>query len=100
MITYAASVTFLADRLAVERDAARRERDRASQTVSFLADIFRISDPGETRGASVTAREILDWGAEKARLELDGQPALQADLFDTIASSISTWVSTRKRRSC
>ncbi len=82
--SYAASVTFLAGRLEQERDSARRERDRAAQTVSFLADIFRISDPGETRGNRVTAREILDWGAEKAELELDAQPQLQAELLDTI----------------
>lgn len=84
LLAYAASVTFLAERLEEERDAARRERDRATQTVGFLEDIFRISDPGETRGNRITAREILDWGAEKAERELDGRPELQADLFDVI----------------
>ena len=81
---YALSMAVLADRLELERDAARRERDKAEQTSGFLADIFRISDPGETRGNRVTAREILDWGAEKAERELSDQPELQAEVFDTV----------------
>jgi len=81
---YALSMAVLADRLEIERDTARRERDKAEQTSGFLADIFRISDPGETRGNRVTAREILDWGAQKAERELSDQPELQAEVFDTV----------------
>ncbi|HEY9231040.1 MAG TPA: serine/threonine-protein kinase, partial [Blastocatellia bacterium] len=63
---------------------AARERDKAQQVAQFLAEIFKVSDPGESRGASVTAREILDKGAERIDRELSGQPEVQATLMATI----------------
>jgi eukaryotic-like serine/threonine-protein kinase len=63
---------------------AARERDKAQQVSQFLAEIFKVSDPGESRGASVTAREILDKGAERIDRELSGQPEVQATLMATI----------------
>src|SRR4051812_7147157 len=74
-----------------ERDAALRARADAEQArresegvSSFLADIFKVSDPGEARGGTVTARELLDRGAERIRHELRDQPAGRARLLDTI----------------
>ncbi|HEY0553967.1 MAG TPA: tetratricopeptide repeat-containing protein kinase family protein, partial [Thermoanaerobaculia bacterium] len=74
-----------------ERDAAVRARQEAELArqqgegvVSFLTDLFKVSDPGEARGATVTARELLDQGARKVRRDLRGQPAVQARLLDTI----------------
>ncbi|HKQ06233.1 MAG TPA: serine/threonine-protein kinase [Blastocatellia bacterium] len=63
---------------------AARERDKARQVAQFLAEIFKVSDPGESRGNSVTAREILDKGAERIDRELSGQPEVQATLMATI----------------
>jgi tetratricopeptide (TPR) repeat protein/tRNA A-37 threonylcarbamoyl transferase component Bud32 len=74
-----------------ERDAAIHARQEAELTrqqgegvVSFLTDLFMVSDPSETRGATVTARELLDLGAQKVRRDLRGQPPVQARLLDTI----------------
>ncbi|MEN3335841.1 MAG: eukaryotic-like serine/threonine-protein kinase [Blastocatellia bacterium] len=63
---------------------AARERDKAKQVAEFLTEIFKVSDPGESRGNSVTAREILDQGAERIDKELRGQPEIQATLMATI----------------
>jgi serine/threonine protein kinase/tetratricopeptide (TPR) repeat protein len=63
---------------------AARERDKAKQVSAFLAEIFKVSDPGESRGNSVTAREILDQGAQRIDKELSGQPEVQATLMATI----------------
>ena len=74
-----------------ERDAAVRARQEAELArrqgegvVSFLTDLFKVSDPGEGRGATVTARELLDQGAGKVRRDLRSQPPVQARLLDTI----------------
>jgi non-specific serine/threonine protein kinase/serine/threonine-protein kinase len=71
-------------RIARERDRANREADAASFVSSFLVDLFEVSDPGEARGDSVSAREILDRGAGKIERELVGQPELQARLMATM----------------
>ena len=51
----------------IQRTMARRqtaraeaEAETAKQTTHFLVDLFRISDPSEARGNTVTAREMLD----------------------------------------
>jgi serine/threonine-protein kinase len=63
-----------------------RERDTAEQVSRFLIEIFQVSDPGQARGNSVTARELLDRGAERITSELEGEPIVQARLMDTIGS--------------
>ncbi len=75
-----------ATRLAEERDRTARERDTAQQVVSFLTGLFELSDPDAAAGASVTARELLDRGAERIDSELTGQPVVQARLLGTIGS--------------
>src|SRR6185369_14139143 len=55
------------------RRKAEIERARAEQVAAFLADLFKVADPAEARGARVTAREILDWSASRAH-EMHGQP--------------------------
>ncbi|MGZ8843011.1 MAG: tetratricopeptide repeat protein, partial [Pyrinomonadaceae bacterium] len=71
-------------RLARERDKAARERDRAERVSAFLGDLFKVSDPSQAKGNTITAREILDKGAEKITKELNDQPEVQATLMDTI----------------
>ncbi len=75
-----------AERAKAERhlEAARTQSARAEQVSAFLVDIFEISDPDEAKGNQVTAREILDRGAEKIRRELDAQPELKEQLMSTI----------------
>jgi serine/threonine-protein kinase len=60
------------------------ERDRANQVSELLVDLFHLADPTGTRGSTITAREILDHGAERVR-RLDGQPETQAMLYETLA---------------
>jgi len=65
---------------------ARSEAETAKQVVTFLTGIFRVADPSEARGNTVTAREILDVGAERISSELAGQPAVRAQMMQTIGS--------------
>ncbi|MBN1163078.1 MAG: serine/threonine protein kinase [Candidatus Krumholzibacteriota bacterium] len=63
---------------------AREEAETASRVSTFLEGLFEVSDPGEARGNTVTAREILDKGAEKIIRELENQPLIQARLMVTM----------------
>ncbi len=65
---------------------AARERDRAERVAEFLIDLFKVVDPGEARGNSITAREVLDRGAERIERELADQPVVQARLRDVIGN--------------
>jgi serine/threonine protein kinase len=61
-----------------------RERNKANQVAAFLTDLFRSADPYNLKGDRITARELLDRGAERVSRELDGQPEVQASLMLTI----------------
>jgi tetratricopeptide (TPR) repeat protein len=71
-------------RALVAADQAKAEADKAAAVAQFLTDLFREADPARARGASVTARELLDRGAERLSTELASQDALRATLMDTI----------------
>ncbi|MCK4759222.1 MAG: serine/threonine protein kinase, partial [Candidatus Aminicenantes bacterium] len=62
----------------------REEAQTAQQVSDFLVELFRISDPSEAKGNAITAREILDRGAERIEAELSEQPLIQARLMDTM----------------
>ena len=80
LIAFAVTSVLAARRIAAERDVAQAARQEAETVAVFLTDIFGVADPRETRGDAVTAREILDWGAERISREMSGQPAMQARL--------------------
>jgi len=63
---------------------AKEEADTAQQVSNFLVELFEVSDPSEARGNTITAREILDRGAEKVDRELESQPLVQARLMNTM----------------
>jgi serine/threonine protein kinase len=65
----------------IERDRARRERDRAARVTEFMANMFQISNPSESRGNSVTAREILDRASAEIGKGLSRDPELQAEMM-------------------
>ena len=77
-------MTFMAFRIRREADRANLEAESAKQVSEFLVAMFDTSDPSESRGRSITAREILDRGARRVQEELAGQPLIQARLDDRI----------------
>ncbi|HEX5042525.1 MAG TPA: serine/threonine-protein kinase [Candidatus Polarisedimenticolaceae bacterium] len=80
VVGLAATMTVQAVRLAHQRDEIRVERDKALEVRAFLEEVFSGSDPSETGGETVTAREILDKGASRVLGKLNGQPDTQAAL--------------------
>jgi tetratricopeptide (TPR) repeat protein len=71
---------------AAERQAAV-EAATANEVSEFLAGLFKMSSPYESLGDSVTAREMLDRGAERIEEELANQPLVQAPLMATLGSA-------------
>lgn len=67
-----------------ERDIARQKTLTAERTVTFVKSLFEVADPSEARGASITAREILDRGAASIDRGLDREPSVKAELGTTL----------------
>lgn len=81
---FAAAMYVQAQRIAEQRDRATAEETRAATVSSFLVELFELSDPNRSRGATITAREILDAGARRVNEGLRDQPETQATLLETI----------------
>jgi serine/threonine-protein kinase len=64
---------------------ADAEARRAQQVKSFLFSVFRQSDPESAEGAGLTARDLLDRGAQRIEAELAGDPITQAEMLAAIA---------------
>jgi serine/threonine protein kinase/tetratricopeptide (TPR) repeat protein len=84
LLALAGTMTVQARRIAKERDRANVEAERAREVSDFLVDLFEVSDPGEARGNAITAREILDRGADKVQRGLQDQPLSRARMMDTM----------------
>jgi len=86
LLVIAAAVTFAlqAKRLGHALDLADLERARSERVSDFLIDVFKVSDPGEARGSTVTAREILDRGAARIGDELRDEPEIRSTMMDVM----------------
>ena len=70
---------------AVELRRITRERNRANRVTKFMTSMFKVSDPSEARGTTVTAREILDKASKEIQTGLTNDPQLQAQMMGTMA---------------
>jgi len=81
-----AGTLWQAARARAERDRARHEAAKASETARFLVSLFQGADPARSRGDRLTVRELLDRGAARVDAELATQPALQAAMLTLIGA--------------
>ena len=84
LLLFAASVLVQTAQIRKERDRANREAATARQITDFMTNIFAVSDPSESRGQTLTAREVLQRGAQSIDTTLAEQPDLQSRLQLTI----------------
>jgi len=74
--------TLLQTRIArQQRDVAYRERDRANRITGFMTNMFKVSDPSQARGKSITAREILNKAAQQIETALAKDPESQVHMM-------------------
>lgn len=69
-----------------QKRQALQARDEADNVVKFLVNLFSVSDPGEARGNTITAREVLDKGAREISQGLEKQPLTRARMMDAIGT--------------
>jgi non-specific serine/threonine protein kinase/serine/threonine-protein kinase len=62
----------------------RRERDRADHIAEFMVKMFKVSNPSEARGNSVTAREILDEASKGMESGLSKDPEVQSQMMNVM----------------
>lgn len=83
------SLAFWAIRVGEEEKQAREATQRV---LDYMVGLFEITDPsstadpGESRGETVTAREILDRGTERVEVEFEDQPLIRAQLMATFGN--------------
>jgi eukaryotic-like serine/threonine-protein kinase len=87
LVAFAVTMAVQAQRIARERDRANRQAETARQVSSFLVGLFEVSKPSEAVANSITAREILDTGAQRIQQDLKGQPEIQAALMSTMGEA-------------
>lgn len=63
-----------------ERQAARAERVQA-----FLVGLFEAADPDKSRGARITAQELLAEGSLQLERGLEKEPDVRAEMLDTVS---------------
>ncbi len=64
-----------------------QQRDRATRITEFMTGMFKVADPSEARGNSVTVREILDKASKDIRQGLGLDPQVQAQMMQVMATT-------------
>lgn len=83
-LAFAITMSVQAQRIAAERDRAEQESRRAETVSEFMLDVFTASDPFETPGREVTARELLDAAGSKIYGDINQHPEVRARLLEAI----------------
>ncbi len=60
---------------------AETEAENAGLVIDFLADVFRSGDPSQAPNDTLTARGLVEWGAQRVDSEFTDRPAVQARLL-------------------
>ena len=66
---------------------ARLEAAKANETRDFITSLFEFADPDKNLGDRLTARQLLDLGADRVNEELSGQPLLRAEMLLLLATT-------------
>ncbi len=81
LVAFAATMALQTRRIAKERDRANREAETAKRVSEFMSNMFKVSDPSQARGNSITAREILDKASKDIRTGLAKDTVVQAQMM-------------------
>jgi serine/threonine-protein kinase len=66
---------------------ATRQQEVAQKESQFLAGLFQAAGPDVARGRAITARELLDQGAQRVDRELTGEPEVRGALLFSMAGA-------------
>ena len=71
----------------VQLDRTRSEQAKTEQVRNFLLDLFAAPNLDQSEGREITAREIVDRGADKIHASLGADPSTKAVLLGSISST-------------
>jgi len=77
-------ILYYTTQLKFERDKAQREAEKSELVATFLQELFLISDPTETLGETITARELLERSVSKLKVDLSEELEVKSQLLNTI----------------
>jgi serine/threonine-protein kinase len=60
---------------------AQRQARRAEAVTRFTISLFKVADPDASNGREITARELVERGAQRVQSDLGEQPELQAQML-------------------
>ena len=84
-LAIAALVIFFVARLAVARNTALSQAERTKRIQSFMFNLFNGGDKDAGPGEDLRVIALIDRGVQEAQ-SLKGEPAVQAELYDTLGS--------------
>jgi serine/threonine-protein kinase len=68
----------------IQAQRARTAAARAERVSMLVTDLFKLAEPGRVQGGAITARELLDRGAERIAVELADDPDAQATMYGVV----------------
>ena len=83
-IALAATVGYYTAQLQTERDRARAEAAKATRVADFMTGLFKAANTSRLEKDQLSARELLDRGADRVTDELASEPAVQAHLMQVL----------------
>ena len=87
-LVFGSAMAWLAQSAAAERDRANREAQVARRVTAFAAGIFELANPVRTGSSDISARELLDAGVRRLRVQGEAQrPDVRAALLEAAGSA-------------
>ena len=86
LILIVSLVSFYTIQLSDERDKANLEAIKAKKVTEYISSIFEIANPSESKGETITAKEIVDQGYARIEEELGDQPEVQTEIMTVISN--------------
>jgi serine/threonine protein kinase/tetratricopeptide (TPR) repeat protein len=66
--------------------ATALEATKARAVKDFVVSLFRVSDPAQSRGREITARELLERGVRRVDSSLGSQPQVEEELLGVLGT--------------
>lgn len=72
-----------------ERDRANRQAELAEAVSGFVTGLFQDAGPSALAGKDLSARRLVELGAEKIDQDLQGQPLVRAGVQEVLGNSLA-----------
>ncbi len=83
LVGFVVASSMQAARIAAELEQTRRERDKKTQVLALVRNMFEHSNPYVVPGKELTVREALERSVPVLEDALHGQPEVRAELLET-----------------